>query len=163
MKSKKLFKVFRILSIVFSGLIILLSLVFAFIEFRLLFSNDFSIYSNPSYGVINIVLKLIIILFCLGTSIFNIIYTFKEYNRITNIYIVSFMVVYCALVLPIVIMFGRFSYSLIVKLVLIFVLLLSAGFTYTYITLKRIVAQSDVRLENHLNNQENIHEEDNSL
>ena len=80
-------KVGKILSLVFSTLIIIFSIIFLIIESRTLFSLDWTLYENTFNGMIRYLFRVIISLFGLLIGIFTYIVLFKKYNQTLHIYL----------------------------------------------------------------------------
>ena len=80
-------KLGKILSLVFSTLIIIFSIIFLIIESRTLFSLDWTLYENTFNGMIRYLFRVIISLFGLLIGIFTYIVLFKKYNQTLHIYL----------------------------------------------------------------------------
>lgn len=74
-------RVLNIFSIIISIVIIILSLAFIFIEGRLLFSGDWLVYDNPVTGFLRYCSRLLLAIFALLKSLFEIIYLNKNEKR----------------------------------------------------------------------------------
>ncbi len=77
----------KILTFIFSTLIILFSIIFLIIEERTLLSLDWMIYENQLNAGIRYLFKVIISLFGLVLGIFTYIVLIKKYNQILHIYL----------------------------------------------------------------------------
>lgn len=98
-------KVLNIFNVIISSIVLLLSLVFIFIEGRLLFSGDWLIYDNVILGIFKYLFRLIIAISAGMYSILTFINIKKKSGILTNflfmlsvcLFIVSiFMIVYTA-------------------------------------------------------------------
>ena len=73
-------KLFKILLVIISSIIMILSLAFIVIEGRLLFSGDWLIYDNPFNGFIRYLCRLLIAIFAFTKSLLEVIYINKEHS-----------------------------------------------------------------------------------
>ena len=98
-------KVLNIFNVIISSIVLLLSLVFIFIEGRLLFSGDWLIYDNVILGMFKYLFRLIVAIFAGMYSILTFINIKKKSGILTNflfmlsicLFIVSiFMLIYTA-------------------------------------------------------------------
>ena len=98
-------KVLNIFNVIISSIVLLLSLIFIFIEGRLLFSGDWLIYDNVILGMFKYLFRLIIAISAGMYSILTFINIKKKSSILTNflfmlsvcLFIVSiFMIVYTA-------------------------------------------------------------------
>lgn len=98
-------KVLNIFNVIISSIVLLLSLIFIFIEGRLLFSGDWLIYDNVILGMFKYLFRLIIAIFAGMYSILTFINIKKKSGILTNflfmlsicLFIVSiFMLIYTA-------------------------------------------------------------------
>ena len=98
-------KVLNIFNVIISSIVLLLSLIFIFIEGRLLFSGDWLIYDNVILGMFKYLFRLIIAIFVGMYSILTFINIKKKSGILTNflfmlsvcLFIVStFMIIYTA-------------------------------------------------------------------
>ena len=98
-------KVLNIFNVIISSIVLLLSLIFIFIEGRLLFSGDWLIYDNVILGMFKYLFRLIIAISAGTYSILTIINIKKKSGILTNflfmlsicLFIVSiFMLIYTA-------------------------------------------------------------------
>ena len=98
-------KVLNIFNVIISSIVLLLSLVFIFIEGRLLFSGDWLIYDNVILGMFKYLFRLIIAISVGMYSILTFINIKKKSSILTNflfmlsvcLFIVStFMIIYTA-------------------------------------------------------------------
>ena len=71
---------FKVLLIIVSSIIMILSLAFIFIEGRLLFSGDWIVYDNPFNGMIRYLCRLLLSIFAFIKSLLEIIYINKEHK-----------------------------------------------------------------------------------
>ena len=71
-------KLFKILIVFISSIILVLSLAFIFLEGRLLFSGDWLAYDSPVMGFIRYLSRLLISIFALTKSLLEIININKE-------------------------------------------------------------------------------------
>ena len=71
-------KLFKILLVIISSIIMILSLAFIVIEGRLLFSGDWLIYDSPFNGFIRYLCRLLIAIFAFTKSLLEVIYINKE-------------------------------------------------------------------------------------
>ena len=76
-------KVLSILSLVLSSLVIILGLVFIFIEGRLLFSLDWIIYENAFTGFIRYLFRFLLATIAIGTGILDFI-NLKRNNKLIS-------------------------------------------------------------------------------
>lgn len=98
-------KVLNIFNVIISSIVLLLSLVFIFIEGRLLFSGDWLIYDNVILGMFKYLFRLIIAISAGMYSILTFINIKKKSGILTNflfmlsicLFIISiFMIIYTA-------------------------------------------------------------------
>lgn len=98
-------KVLNIFNVIISSIVLLLSLIFIFIEGRLLFSGDWLIYDNVILGMFKYLFRLIVAIFAGMYSILTFINIKKKSGILTNflfmlsicLFIVSiFMLIYTA-------------------------------------------------------------------
>lgn len=98
-------KVLNIFNVIISSIVLLLSLIFIFIEGRLLFSGDWLIYDNVILGMLKYLFRLIIAIYAGMYSILTFINIKKKSGILTNflfmlsicLFIVSiFMIIYTA-------------------------------------------------------------------
>lgn len=98
-------KVLNIFNVIISSIVLLLSLIFIFIEGRLLFSGDWLIYDNVILGMFKYLFRLIIAISAGMYSILTFINIKKKSGILTNflfmlsvcLFIVSiFMIIYTA-------------------------------------------------------------------
>ena len=73
-------KLFKVLLVIVSSIVILLSLAFIVIEGRLLFSGDWLIYDSPFNGFIRYLCRLLIAIFAFTKSLLEVIYINKEHS-----------------------------------------------------------------------------------
>lgn len=73
-------KLFKVLLVIISSIIMILSLAFIVIEGRLLFSGDWLIYDNPFNGFIRYLCRLLIAIFAFTKSLLEVIYINKEHS-----------------------------------------------------------------------------------
>ena len=73
-------KLFKILLVIISSIIMILSLAFIVIEGRLLFSGDWLIYDNPFNGFIRYLCRLLIAIFAFTKSLLEVIYINKKHS-----------------------------------------------------------------------------------
>ena len=73
-------KLFKVLLVIVSSIVMLLSLAFIVIEGRLLFSGDWLIYDNPFNGFIRYLCRLLIAIFAFTKSLLEVIYINKEHS-----------------------------------------------------------------------------------
>ena len=73
-------KLFKVLLVIISSIIMLLSLAFIVIEGRLLFSGDWLIYDSPFNGFIRYLCRLLIAIFAFTKSLLEVIYINKEHS-----------------------------------------------------------------------------------
>ena len=71
-------KLFKVLLVIVSSIVMLLSLAFIVIEGRLLFSGDWLIYDSPFNGFIRYLCRLLIAIFAFTKSLLEVIYINKE-------------------------------------------------------------------------------------
>ncbi len=76
----------KIICYTISSLIIILSLIFIFIEARNLFSGDWLIYENKADGFIRYLFRLIVAMFSFIVGIFTYVALNKKENKIKRIY-----------------------------------------------------------------------------
>ena len=98
-------KVLNIFNVIISSIVLLLSLIFKFIEGRLVFSGDWLIYDNVILGMFKYLFRLIVAIFAGMYSILTFINIKKKSGILTNflfmlsicLFIVSiFMLIYTA-------------------------------------------------------------------
>ena len=98
-------KVLNIFNVIISSIVLLLSLIFIFIEGRLLFSGDWLIYDNVILGMFKYLFRLIIAISAGMYSILTFINIKKKSGILTNflfmlsicLFIISiFMIIYAA-------------------------------------------------------------------
>ena len=73
-------KLFKVLLVIISSIVMLLSLAFIVIEGRLLFSGEWLICDNPFNGFIRYLCRLLIAIFAFTKSLLEIIYINKEHS-----------------------------------------------------------------------------------
>ena len=73
-------KLFKVLLVIISSIIMILSLAFIVIEGRLLFSGDWLIYDSPFFGCIRYLGRLLLSLFAFTKCLLEIIYINKEHK-----------------------------------------------------------------------------------
>ena len=73
-------KLFKVLLVIVSSIIMILSLAFIVIEGRLLFSGDWLIYDSPFNGFIRYLCRLLIAIFAFTKSLLEVIYINKEHS-----------------------------------------------------------------------------------
>ena len=73
-------KLFKVLLVIISSIIMILSLAFIVIEGRLLFSGDWLIYDSPFNGFIRYLCRLLIAIFAFTKSLLEVIYINKEHS-----------------------------------------------------------------------------------
>ena len=73
-------KLFKVLLVIISSLMMILSLVFIIIEGRLLFSGDWLIYDSPFFGFIRYLCRLLIAIFAFTKSLLEVIYINKKHS-----------------------------------------------------------------------------------
>ena len=73
-------KLFKVLLVIISSIIMILSLAFIVIEGRLLFSGDWLIYDSPFFGFIRYLGKLLLSVFAFTKCLLEIIYINKEHK-----------------------------------------------------------------------------------
>ena len=73
-------KLFKVLLVIISSIIMILSLAFIVIEGRLLFSGDWLIYDNPFNGFIRYLCRLLIAIFAFTKSLLEVIYINKKHS-----------------------------------------------------------------------------------
>ena len=73
-------KLFKVLLVIVSSIIMILSLAFIVIEGRLLFSGDWLIYDNPFNGFIRYLCRLLIAIFAFTKSLLEVIYINKKHS-----------------------------------------------------------------------------------
>ena len=73
-------KLFKILLVIISSIIMILSLAFIVIEGRLLFSGDWLIYDSPFNGFIRYLCRLLIAIFAFTKSLLEVIYINKKHS-----------------------------------------------------------------------------------
>lgn len=91
-------KVLNIFNVIISSIVLLLSLVFIFIEGRLLFSGDWLIYDNVILGMFKYLFRLIIAISAGMYSILTFINTKKKSGILTNF---LFMLSICLFIISI--------------------------------------------------------------
>ena len=73
-------KLFKVLLVIVSSIIMILSLAFIVIEGRLLFSGDWLIYDSPFNGFIRYLCRILIAIFAFTKSLLEVIYINKEHS-----------------------------------------------------------------------------------
>ena len=73
-------KLFKVLLVIISSIIMILSLAFIVIEGRLLFSGDWLIYDSPLLGCIRYLGRLLLSVFAFTKCLLEIIYINKEHK-----------------------------------------------------------------------------------
>ena len=73
-------KLFKVLLVIVSSIVMLLSLAFIVIEGRLLFSGDWLIYDSPFNGFIRYLCRLLIAIFAFTKSLLEVIYINKKHS-----------------------------------------------------------------------------------
>ena len=73
-------KLFKVLLVIISSIIMILSLAFIVIEGRLLFSGDWLIYDSPFFGCIRYLGRLLLSVFAFTKCLLEIIYINKEHK-----------------------------------------------------------------------------------
>lgn len=73
-------KLFKVLLVIISSIIMILSLAFIVIEGRLLFSGDWLIYDSPFFGFIRYLGRLLLSVFAFTKCLLEIIYINKEHK-----------------------------------------------------------------------------------
>lgn len=73
-------KLFKVLLVIISSIIMILSLAFIVIEGRLLFSGDWLIYDSPFFGFIRYLGRLLLSVFAFTKCLVEIIYINKEHK-----------------------------------------------------------------------------------
>lgn len=73
-------KLFKVLLVIISSIIMILSLAFIIIEGRLLFSGDWLIYDSPFFGFIRYLGRLLLSVFAFTKCLLEIIYINKEHK-----------------------------------------------------------------------------------
>ena len=73
-------KLFKVLLVIISSIIMILSLAFIVIEGRLLFSGDWLIYDIPFFGFIRYLGRLLLSVFAFTKCLLEIIYINKEHK-----------------------------------------------------------------------------------
>ena len=73
-------KLFKVLLVIISSIIMILSLAFIVIEGRLLFSGDWLIYDSPFNGFIRYLCRLLIAIFAFTKSLLEVIYINKKHS-----------------------------------------------------------------------------------
>ena len=73
-------KLFKVLLVIISSIIMILSLAFIVIEGRLLFSGDWLIYDSPILGCIRYLGRLLLSVFAFTKCLLEIIYINKEHK-----------------------------------------------------------------------------------
>ena len=73
-------KLFKVLLVIISSLMMILSLVFIVIEGRLLFSGDWIIYDSPFNGFIRYLCRLLLSIFVFIKSSLEVIYINKKHS-----------------------------------------------------------------------------------
>lgn len=73
-------KLFKVLLVIISSIIMILSLAFIVIEGRLLFSGDWLIYDSPFFGCIRYLGRLLLSAFAFTKCLLEIIYINKEHK-----------------------------------------------------------------------------------
>ena len=73
-------KLFKVLLVIISSIIMILSLAFIIIEGRLLFSGDWLIYDSPILGCIRYLGRLLLSVFAFTKCLLEVIYINKEHK-----------------------------------------------------------------------------------
>lgn len=73
-------RLFKVLLVIISSLMMILSLVFIVIEGRLLFSGDWIIYDSPFNGFIRYLCRLLLSIFVFIKSLLEVIYINKKHS-----------------------------------------------------------------------------------
>ena len=73
-------KLFKVLLVIISSIIMILSLAFIVIEGRLLFSGDWLIYDSPFFGFIRYLGRLLLSVFAFTKCLLEVIYINKEHK-----------------------------------------------------------------------------------
>lgn len=73
-------KLFKVLLVIISSIIMILSLAFIVIEGRLLFSGDWLIYDSPFFGCIRYLGRLLLSVFVFTKCLLEIMYINKEHK-----------------------------------------------------------------------------------
>lgn len=73
-------KLFKVLLVIISSLMMILSLMFIVIEGRLLFSGDWIIYDSPFNGFIRYLCRLLLSIFVFIKSLLEVIYINKKHS-----------------------------------------------------------------------------------
>ena len=73
-------KLFKVLIVIISSIIMILSLAFMVIEGRLLFSGDWLVYDSPFNGFIRYLCRLLIAIFAFAKALLEVIYINKEHQ-----------------------------------------------------------------------------------
>ena len=73
-------KLFKVLLVIVSSIVMLLSLAFIVIEGRLLFSGDWLIYDSPFNGFIRYLCRLLLSIFVFIKSLLEVIYINKKHS-----------------------------------------------------------------------------------
>ena len=76
-------KVLSILSLIVSSIVIILGLVFVFIEGRLIISLDWMVYENPFGGFIKYLFRLLLAIISIGLGILDYI-NYKRKNKVLS-------------------------------------------------------------------------------
>ena len=108
-------KLFEVLILVISSIIMIFSLAFIVIEARLIFSLDWLAYDSPFMGCIRYLSRLIIALFVFSKSLLEITNINKENNKVKE-YLYYFDFIY--VLISIVIIFNSTNYVGIICVVL---------------------------------------------
>ena len=108
-------KLFKVLILVISSIIMIFSLAFIVIEARLIFSLDWLAYDSPFMGFVRYLSRLIIALFVFSKSLLEIININKENNKVKE-YLYCFDFIY--VLISIVIIFNSTNYVGIICVVL---------------------------------------------
>ena len=108
-------KLFKVLILVISSIIMIFSFAFIVIEARLIFSLDWLAYDSPLMGFIRYLARLIIALFVFSKSLLEIININKENNKVKE-YLYYFDFIY--VLISIVIIFNSTNYVGIICVVL---------------------------------------------
>ena len=82
-------KLFNVLIGIFSAIILLLSIVFAVIEARLLFSGDWLVYDNAAAGFFKYLFRFILALSCGAYAVFEFINMKKNNKTISHFLFIS--------------------------------------------------------------------------